>query len=113
MRALPLVPTLVSAAALAACGQSSDKDRIVKVITEGGRRPASICRHLDAPALARLGGRAGCLKASRAPDAKDPHVRVDSVVVSGDRATAKITGRSGPDTVRLVKRDGDWKISGG
>jgi hypothetical protein len=109
---LRLLVVLATAVPLAACGGSSDKEKITRILTDGGRRPATICDHLDRPTLARLGGRAKCLKASRAPDAKDPNVKVESVKVSGDKATARITGKSGRDTVHLIKQDGGWKISG-
>jgi hypothetical protein len=109
------LPALLLCLPLAACGGGgkSDKDKITSVIVQGGRTPATLCDHLDSPTLVRLGGKSGCLKASRAKDAKDLKVKVDSVQVSGDKATAKITGRGGRDTVHLVKKDGDWKITGG
>jgi hypothetical protein len=109
------LPALLLCLPLAACGGGgkSDKEKITSLIVQGGRTPATLCDHLDAPTLVRLGGRSGCLSASRAKDAKDPGVKVDSGRIDGDKATAKITGRGGGDTVHLVKRDGDWKITGG
>jgi hypothetical protein len=104
--ALLTVPVL----ALTACGGSSDKDKISDFIKDVGKNPTVLCDHLAKDALAQIGGVDKCKQAAKAPDAADPNVKVDSVDVSGDKATAKITGNQGAQTLTLVKEDGDWKL---
>jgi hypothetical protein len=112
-RRLLLVALAVPTLAVAACGSSkgsSDKDKLTSIIQKGGSDPASICDHLDAATLKTIGGKAGCLTASKGQK-PDTTVKVTSLTVSGDKATAKITDKKGPQTVKFVKVGGDWKVS--
>jgi hypothetical protein len=38
-------------------------------------------------------------------------VKIRQVDVEGDRATAKITGRDGDQTLTFRKEDGEWRLS--
>jgi hypothetical protein len=97
--------------ALTACGGgSSDKDKISDLINKVGDDPSYLCQHMSAKVDKAIGGKDGCEKAAKAEDAKDPDVKIDSITIDGDSATAKITGNDGADTVKLVKEDGDWKV---
>jgi ABC-type glycerol-3-phosphate transport system substrate-binding protein len=100
-----------SALALAACGGgSSDKDQLTDLIKKVGNDPAYLCDHMSAKVDTAIGGKDGCLKAAKADGAKDPDIKIDSITIDGDSASAKITGNKGPDTVKFVKEDGDWKV---
>lgn len=98
---------------LAACGGggSSDKDKITKIIKDGGKDPATICDHLDPTLVKQLGGLAGCKKAAKAADNGDKSVDIKSVDVKGDAATAKIKGASGDQTISFIKKSGDWVVT--
>lgn len=113
-RRLLLVAVAVPALALTACGSktkgNSDKDALTSIIEKGGSNPASVCDHLDAPTLKAIGGKPGCLKAS-AGQKPDTTVKVNSLTVTGNTATAKITDKKGPQTIKFVKVGGDWKVS--
>jgi hypothetical protein len=103
----------VPAVTLAACGGGdgdSDKDKLTKIINDGGTNPASICDHLDTALLKQIGGADGCKKAA-ASEKKDDTTKIDSLNVDGDKATAKVTDKSGATTISFVKQDGDWKVT--
>jgi hypothetical protein len=110
-------PLLLGALGLAACGGggggSSDKDTLTKIVTDGGKTPATICDHLDAKTLANLGGHDKCVQASKQAGALDPNVKVTKLTINGDKATANITGKDGSSTIHFVKENGDWKVTGG
>jgi hypothetical protein len=112
---MKLAPMLlvVPAMALAACGGgSSDKDKITDIIKDGGKDPASLCDHLTADLVKGFGSVEKCQAAAKADKSgKDPDVKVDSIDIKDKKATAKITGNQGGDTLTFVKEDGDWKIS--
>ncbi len=99
--------------ALAACGGGkSDKDKITDIIKQGGKDPSTICKHIEAKTLKALGGKDGCTKASKTPGAKDENIKVNSVDVKGDKATAKVKGNQGDQAIKFVKEGGDWKVTG-
>ncbi len=99
--------------ALSACGGGkSDKDKITDIIKQGGKDPSTICKHLEAKTLKALGGEDGCKKAAQDPSAKDQNVKVNSVTVNGDKATAKVKGNQGDQSINFVKEGGDWKVTG-
>ncbi len=100
----------VPAVTLAACGGSSDEDKVTKIIKDVNSDPASVCDHLDDAALKQLGGKAGCVKAAKSAP-RDASTKVDDVSVDGDTATVKITDKTGASSVTLKKVDGDWKVT--
>jgi hypothetical protein len=106
----------LSCVALTACGGSSgssDKDQLTAIIKDIGNKPADLCtKYATAQLLAQAGGKAACLKAAAAPNAADPHIKVDTVAVSGDTATAQITGNTGNTTLSFSKSSGAWKLTG-
>ena len=113
MRFHPLpLPILAVVVGLAACGGgSNDKDEISKIVREGGKNPASICDHLEAKTLEKLGGRSKCLELAKGADTIDANVKIDKVSVDGDKATVNVTGKDGKSTIKFVKQDGDWKVT--
>jgi hypothetical protein len=104
----------MSAFALAACGGgSSDEDKITDIVVSVGKDPAKLCDHMAASVDKAIGGKDGCLKAAKADGATDPDIKVDSVTVDGDTATAKVSGsNTNTDSIKFVKEDGDWKVAG-
>ena len=100
--------------ALSACGGKSDKDKITSIVKDGGKDPVTVCDHASKAFLAQVGGdKAACVKAAKAdPSGKDPNVKIDSIKISGDSATAAITGNQGHQTISFVKESGDWKVAG-
>lgn len=97
---------------LAACGDSgsSDEDTITKIIKDGGANPATVCDNLDPTLLKQLGGKAACLTAAKG-EKGDDSTKVDSLKVDGETATAKVTDKDGPTTIKFKKIDGDWKVT--
>lgn len=115
LRAMKLAPMMlvVPALALAACGGgSSDEDQMTDIIIKGGKDPVTICDHISADLLKAFGSVEKCQTAAKEDtEGKDPDVKVDSIAIKDDTATAKITGNQGAQTVKFVKEDGDWKIA--
>jgi hypothetical protein len=98
--------------ALAACGGgSSDKDDITKIIKDGGKDPATICDHLAPPLLKQFGSVAACRTAAKAGDDGKDAVTVKSLAIAGDKATAKIDGAQGAQTITFAKQDGHWVVT--
>jgi hypothetical protein len=104
--ALPLV-------FLAACGGASDSDQIRDIVEQGSSDPKSVCSNLTDQGLKDLGGKDACEKLAGSQDNTDPDVEINSIEVDGDKATAKVTGKDGAQTIRFVKEDGDWRVSPG
>ncbi|MFL5844652.1 MAG: hypothetical protein ACJ762_08165 [Solirubrobacteraceae bacterium] len=108
--------TALSAASfvlLAGCGGASDEDEIRDIVKEGSSNPASICDRLTDAALSDLGGHDACVDLSRSQDNTDADVEIQSVAVDGDKATAKVHGKDGAQTIRFVKQDGEWRVNPG
>jgi len=103
---------VVPALSLGACGGGdSDKDKISSLVEDIGKDPAKLCDHATKDLLKQVGGtKESCLKAAKGAK-KDRDVKVDSVKVDGDKATAKLKGVSGAQTASFVKEGGDWKIA--
>ena len=108
-----LVLALVAvAAALTSCGTTSDRDKIAAILQDVGHHPADLCTKFATSALlGQAGGPASCRRAASAPDAVDPNLKVLRVTVTGTTATAQIQGRSGHNTISLVKIGPDWKVT--
>jgi hypothetical protein len=100
------------ASILTGCGGGvSDKDQIVAVVKSEGTNPATLCRHLTSALLVRFGGKSACLRAG-ATAAKDPTTHATGVKVRGATATALVSDRSGSRTLKFIKRNGVWLVSG-
>ncbi len=106
--ALLTVPALT----LAACGGGgdSDKDKLTSIINEGGKNPSTICDHLEASLLKQLGGKDGCVKASKA-EKGDDSTKIDDLKVTGETAVAKVHDDKSKSTINFKKVDGDWKVT--
>jgi hypothetical protein len=105
---LLLLPPL----ALAACGGgTSDKDELTKIIQDGGKDPATICDHLAPALLKQFGSLAACRTAAKAGDDGKDAVSVKTLTIDGDKATAKIDGARGAQTITFDKQDGDWVVT--
>lgn len=108
-----LLTTLIAAVALGGCGSSapSDQAQIATLVRDEGTKPASLCRRLSDPLLARFGGLSNCL--SRAGSAaRDPSTHATGVRIRGRSATAVVSDRTGRRSITLVKQKGTWLISG-
>lgn len=105
---------LVPALALGACGGDSDKDEITKLIKDVNNDAVKLCDNATKDVLKVAGGKAGCVRMARAAP-KQSEVRVESVDVNGDKASATVSAKvkgkgSKSQKIKLVKEDGDWKI---
>lgn len=102
---------VAAVATMAACGQGGDADAIAGIVRDAARHPARLCTDYATPQLvARLGGRARCLRASRRRGAAGA-LQMTSVSVRGDTAVAHARGGRGERTYSLVKRDGTWRVN--
>lgn len=108
---------VASSLALAACGGTSDKDQITNMIRAYGVTPTKLCTQYATAQMLRdqFGGRNQCLVAASGSNARDPRVKVDSVLVKGDTAVAIRTtgtnpGKGSKAEIKLVKTSQGWKI---
>ncbi len=106
---------VVPALALGACGGDSDKDKITSLIDDVNKDPATLCDNATKDVLKQIGGEEGCRKAAKGAP-KQTEVKVKSVKVDGDKATANVTAKvdgkaENNQEVKFAKEDGDWKIS--
>ena len=97
--------------ALAACGGSSDEDKIRAIVKDGSDDPSTICDNASKAVLQALGGADKCKEASKTADT-DGKSTVESVKVAGEKATARVKDDSGTQSVQFVKEGGDWKVAG-
>ena len=123
-----LLAALLLAVAAAACGGSGpDEEQAVRATVERYARAVAakdydtLCDELFAPELLR-GARAQDLPCETAlatglDDVQDPTAQVGAVVVDeqADSATARVRTDAAnqppsQDTIRLVRRDGRWRI---
>lgn len=104
---------VLCAAFLAACGGSSDEDAIRDIVEEGSSNPSSICANLTDEALKDLGGQQACEKLAESQDNTDSDVEITSIEVDGEKGTAKVVGKDGPQTIRFVKQGGEWRVNPG
>jgi hypothetical protein len=103
---------VVPALALGACGGGdSDEDDIKGIINDVSDEPASICDHATKTVLQQVGGSVEACRKAAAGQKSNSDVKVNSVDVNGDKATAKIKSSGGERTIGLVKEDGEWKVS--
>jgi hypothetical protein len=107
----PLAAAL-AAVALAGCGTSAptDREQIGAIVKAEGTQPATVCHHLTDALLVRFGGLGSCLSRAAAAT-RDPSTRATQVAVSGNTATAMVTGAAGNRSIALVKYRGSWLIS--
>jgi ABC-type glycerol-3-phosphate transport system substrate-binding protein len=115
MRLLALA--LLSCLALAACGGGSgggggDEQQIRSVVGHLRDSDEAVCGELTDKFLKQIfKDKATCEKQAKA--AKQTNTfKIQSVKVSGDKATAAIAAKQQKGTVTLVKEGGKWKISG-
>jgi hypothetical protein len=108
---LPLALLAVPVALIAGCGGGSPEDEIRSIVEEGSRDPVTICDHITDKGLEQLGGKEKCQELGKSSDNVDPDVKVRRIDVEGDKATAKIDGKGGDQTVTFRKEDGEWRIS--
>ncbi len=102
---------VVPALALGACGGKSDEDKITSLMEDVGTDPATLCDHATKGLLKQVGGtKESCQKAAKGAK-KDRDVKVSSVKIDGDKATAKLKGVEGAQTADFVKEGGDWKVA--
>jgi hypothetical protein len=104
---------------LAACGGSSNKDQIVRIVKDYGAHPAKLCTmYADAFLIkAQFRTRALCLAAARSRGAADPRVKVDSVSFSRQGKLARVVRTSGTNpgagtksTVYLLRTRTGWEV---
>ena len=124
-----------AAIAIAGCGGGggggSDEQQVTKATTDWahafGKAAGGTASRLLTPGardafvsrIATVVGTNDCAEAiGKLPSVAGPNVtapfqtaKVDSVRVSGDTATARLTAGGHSATVRLQKRDGDWLLT--
>jgi hypothetical protein len=115
MVALALV---VPALGLAACGGSdsdsgsSDKDQITSIVNEVAETPAKLCDHLSTEMLkSTFNGSIDDCKTAGAAEKGDGAAKINSLDVSGDTATVKLSDDAGDSTVKFAKQDGEWVVT--
>lgn len=98
----------VSLAWLALTGPpAGDAAAVSALLRQGANDPATLCDHLSAGMLRAAGGRAACVRAS--PE-HGPGGTVRNVRVEGSTATATVGTGGSAERVRLVRRNGTWKV---
>jgi hypothetical protein len=113
MVALALV---APALALSACGGgdkgSSDKSQITDIINSVATNPAKLCDVASAGLLKQaFAGSVKDCKTAAADQKGSGKATINSLDVSGDKATVKLTDKDGHSTVSFAKVDGDWKVT--
>lgn len=103
---LALVVLSIAWLALTRPGET-DRGRIAALLAAGARDPVALCDHLSAGMLRAVGGHAACVAAS---PTRAPGGRVGAIRVHGAKATAVVRGDDGTELVRLVRRNGEWKV---
>lgn len=102
--------------ALTACGGSdkgsSDKDQITDIINSVAKDPAKLCDTASKQLLqAAFNGSVTDCKTAAKTSGGDGAATINSLAVSGDKATAKLTDKSGKSTVKFAKVDGSWVVT--
>lgn len=109
--ALLAVPALT----LAACGGGggkSDEDTIKDIVNGFAKDPATLCDHLTPELLKGVGGtKAKCVEASKAGK-KNQKIDITKVDVSGSKATVTVKDKTGTSSLKMVKADDTWQVSG-
>ncbi|MEJ7784221.1 MAG: hypothetical protein WKF96_05405 [Solirubrobacteraceae bacterium] len=98
-------------AMLAGCGGESDEESIRAIIDERRSDPASICEHMTAELLKEVGGPESCRQLAQGDDNQDPDTEIDGIDVEGDRATVRIAGADGEQTIAFRREDGEWRLT--
>jgi hypothetical protein len=119
MRRSAIVATAVvlPALGLAACGSTSDKDKITAIIKGYGKEPTKLCTTFATERMirAQFGSKANCLRAARSPGAKDPALKINSISIKGKtahviRTTGSNPGKGSKAEITLIKQGGTWKV---
>jgi hypothetical protein len=95
------------------CGsdKKSDSDQISDIVVAVGKDPSAVCDHASKALISYFKTKAGCVTASKAGKT-DPSTKVKSVKVTGDKAVASITSKTGAQQITFIKEDGKWVIQG-
>jgi hypothetical protein len=108
------VPLVTLAACGGGSGGDSDKDQITQLINKAKSDPVSLCRNFSKAALKTIpGGEAACVKQVKAspPDPSAAKASsIKSITVTGDKAKAVNSTKTGDATAKFVKEDGHWKF---
>lgn len=117
MRFRPAVLVL-PLALLAACGgddaggaAETDEQAIQAILDERRSDPASICEHMTATLLEQVGGAESCRRQAEGDDSGAADTAVDGIDVEGDRATVRMTGPDGDQSIAFVREDGEWRLT--
>lgn len=123
---LLLLPALLLAFGLAACGGGgeSDEDKIVSAIeTAATSNDPAVCKETQTPAfMEQTSGSSGkeaqkeCEEEAKSGEGQPESVNVTKVEVNGEKATADVEFKGGnldgqTPEVALVEENGDWKLN--
>lgn len=101
------------ALALSACGgddAGGDEGTIRSIVEDSSKNPAKVCDNLAPEPLKTIGGKDACIKLSK--DQKGRDADIDSVSITGDKATVKVKGEDGKaGTLNFQKINGVWKLT--
>jgi hypothetical protein len=111
--ALCLAVPAIFAAGCGGGGGNSDESQIKGIINDVAKDPLAICDHLSDATLQKIfkGDADACRKSGKEANAEADKgdVKINSVEVNGDNATAKITDKDGKDqTLKFTKDGDDW-----
>lgn len=112
---LPPALLALPMALLTACGGQgggqTDEQAIQAILDERRSNPVSICKHMTAALLEQVGGAASCRQQAEGDDSGAADTEVDGIDVEGDRATVRMTGPDGDQSIAFLREEGEWRLT--
>lgn len=92
-------------------GSETDEQAIQAILDKRRSDPASICDHMTAALLEEVGGPESCRQQAEGDDSGAADTAVDGIDVEGDRATVRMTGPDGIQSIAFLREDGEWRLT--